>query len=78
MYKHLPKKAKDIKGTVAIAELMRAHYIIAILSIAFAVMIAFVSAFQIQFDIALGFAAILLLGLLATLSLGTAFVLSKR
>jgi|GEM_PF-626292 len=78
MNKYLPKKAKDIKGPVAVAELRRAHYIIAILSIAFAIIIAFVSVFEIKFDPALGVMAIILLGVLATISLGTALVLSKR
>jgi len=74
----LPKTAKDIKGAVAIAELRRAHYIIAILSIAFGIMIAFVSAYEIQFDAILGLTVVCLLGVLAIVSLGTAFVLSKK
>lgn len=78
MNKFLPKKAKDIKGPVAVAELRRAHYIIAILSVSFAIIIAFVSVFEIQFDAVLGLMAIIMLGLLATVSLGTAFVLGKK
>ena len=78
MSNYLPKKTKDIKGPVAIAELRRAHYIIAILSIAFGIIIGFVSVFEIKFDAALGLIAVILLGLLATVSLGTAFVLGKK
>lgn len=78
MNNYLPKKAKDIKGPVAIAELRRAHLIIATLSIAFAVMIGFVSAYEIQFDVVLGAIVIVLLLLLALVSLGTSYVLRKR
>ena len=78
MNKYLPKKAKDIKGPVAIAELRRAHYIIAILAIAFAVMVGFVSLFEVQFNAILGATAFVLLLLVAIASLGTAFVLRKR
>jgi len=78
MNNFLPKRAKDIKGPVAIAELRRAHLIIAILAIAFAVMIGFVSAYQIQFDVVLGAVVIVLLFLLAVVSIGTTFALRNR
>lgn len=78
MNNYLPKKAKDIKGPVAVAELRRAHLIIAILALAFAVMIAFVSAYEIQFDVVLGATAVVLLMLLALVSLGTTYILRKR
>ena len=78
MKNYLSKKAKDTKGSVAIAELRRAHLIIAILALAFAVMIGFVSAYEIQFDVVLGAIVIVLLILLALVSSGTAFILRKR
>ena len=78
MKNYLPKKAKDIKGSVAIAELRRAHLIIAVLAIAFAFMVGLVSAYEIQFDVVLGAIVIVLLMLLALVSLGTAFILRKR
>ena len=74
----LPKKAKDIKGAVAIAELRRAHYIIVILSVAFAVMIGFVSAYEVQFDALFAAAAVVMLMIVAFVSLATALVLRKR
>lgn len=78
MNKYLPKKAKDIKGAVAIAELKRAHYIIAMLASAFAVMMGLSTAFEVQFDATLGLLVIVLLLFTAIVSLGTAFVLRKR
>lgn len=78
MNTHFPKKAKDIKGPVAIAELCRAHYIIAMLSIALAVVIGFVAAFELRFDAVLAIVAITLLALVAGVSIGTACVLPKR
>lgn len=78
MNKFLPRQAKDIKGAVAIAELKRAHYIIAMLAIAFAVMMALTSAFEVQFDATLGIIVIILLLFVAVVSLGTAYVLRKR
>lgn len=75
---YLPKKAKDIKGAVAIAELRRAHLIIAILAIALAMIIGLVTANEIQLDAALGAVAIVLLSVVALVSLGTAYVLRKR
>ncbi len=74
----LPRKAKDIKGAVAIAELRRAHYIIVILSVAFAIIIGFVSSFEVQFDALFGAAAIVMLMILAFVSLATALALRKR
>lgn len=74
----LPKKAKDIKGAVVVAELRRAHYIIALLSIAFAAMIGFTTAFELQFDATLGIVVVILLLFVAIVSLGTAFLLRKR
>lgn len=74
----LPKKAKDIKGAVAVAELRRAHYIIAMLAIAFAAMIGFTTAFEVQFDAVLGAAVVVLLLLVAGVSAGTVCLLRKR
>jgi hypothetical protein len=74
----LPTKAKDIKGAVAIAELKRAHLIIAMLAIAFAVIIGLVSTNEIQLDAALGAIATLLLVLVALVSLGTVYALRNR
>lgn len=74
----LPKKAKDIKGAIAIAELRRAHYIIAMLALAFAVMMGLASAFEVQFDATLGILVIIMLLFVAIVSLGTAYILRKR
>ncbi len=78
MNKHFPKKAKDIKGAVAIAELRRAHYIVALLATMLAVMIGCVAAFELRFDPALAAIVIVLLAFVAVVSLGTAIVLRKR
>lgn len=74
----LPRKSKDIKGAVAIAELRRAHYIIAMLAVAFAVMMGLASAFEVQFDATLGILVISMLLFVAIVSLGTAYILRKR
>ena len=78
MNKHLPKKAKDIKGAVAIAELQRAHYIIALLAVSFAAMMVFTTTYQVQIDVALGTIAAMLLILVAAVSLGTIYALRNR
>ena len=73
-----PQKTQDIKGKIAVAELRRAHAIIAALSIAFSMVIGFVWAFEIQFDATLSIMAISLLTLLAGISISTAVALRKR
>lgn len=78
MNTHLPRKAKDIKGAVAIAELRRAHLIIIVLAIALAVMIGFVSAYELQFDAMLATVAIILLFFVAAVSIMTVWALRKR
>ena len=78
MNKHLPKKAKDIKGSVAIAELCRAHYIIALLALSFSATIVFTTVYQVQFDAALGAVASMLLVLVAAVSLATVYALRNR
>lgn len=79
MNKNLPKKAKDIKGAVAIAELKRAHAIIIILALAFAAMLTAVLAFDdIIFNDALGAVAITLLAVVAAVSYGTLVALKRR
>lgn len=78
MNKYLPKKATDIKGPVAIAELRRAHYIIAMLAVSFAGMIALGTAYELQFSAPLGIIAVILLLAVTAVSLGTAIVLKRR
>jgi membrane glycosyltransferase len=78
MNKHFPKTAKDIKGPVAIAELRRAHLIIAVLASAFAATIGFMPIMQLQFDTVLGLILVVLLAIVAVVSLCTALVLHKR
>ena len=72
-----PKKAKDIKGKVAIAELRRAHLIIAILAMAFVFMLILSIAHPLQFDLWLGSVASALLLIVAAVSLATAVSLRK-
>lgn len=74
----LPKKAKDIKGAVAIAELRRAHYIIVILTVAMAALLACVTVYPIQLDVAFSLIVIILLAGVAIVSLLTALVLRKQ
>lgn len=79
MNKHLPKKAKDIKGAVAIAELRRAHYIIVILALAFASMLVFMLAIDdVLFNEILGAIAVTLLVIVAAVSLGTVSAIDRR
>ncbi len=78
MKKYLPKKVKDIKGAVAIAELQRAHIIITILALSFALVLLFVSTFEVQLDTTLGIAVSVLLMLVALASFVTALALRKR
>ncbi len=73
-----PKRAKDIKGKVAIAELRRAHAIIAVLAVAFAIIIGLVTAYQVQLNPALGSAAMFLLLVVAAISTATAYLLRRQ
>lgn len=78
MNKNLPKKAKDIKGAVAIAELRRAHYIIVILAISLAVIIAVTTNYKLDLSVPLSIITVILLSLVALISLATVIVLPKR
>lgn len=78
MNKNLPKKAKDIKGKVALAELRRSHYIIVILALSFAATLGFVSVYEVRFNGVLAAIACVLLMLVTVASLATALVLRKR
>lgn len=78
MQRNFPKKARDIKGAVAIAELRRAHYTIALLAFAFASMMTLVSMYEVKFDAMLGPLVVVLLLFVALVSLGTAYALRKR
>lgn len=75
--KQYPKKTKDIKGKVAIAELRRAHLIIAILAMAFVFMLILSIAHPLQFDLWMGSIASALLLIVAGVSLATAIALQK-
>ncbi len=72
-----PRKAKDIKGKVAIAELRRAHFIIAILAMAFVFMLILSIIHPLQFDLWMGSVASALLLIVAAVSLATAITLRK-
>lgn len=74
----LPKKAKDIKGAVALAELKRAHAIIAILAFSFAMMLSLSSSYEIKLNAGLGTIAAFLLIVVSIVSLGTVLFLQKR
>jgi len=78
MHKYLPRKAADIKGAVALAELRRAHYIIAVLALGFAAVVCFVSLYEVRFNTVLGITAMLLLVFVGFISLATVFALRKR
>jgi len=78
MKKYLPKKVKDIKGAVAIAELRRAHIIITILALSFSLVLLFVSMFEVQLDTTLSVFASVLLVLVALASFVTTLALRKR
>lgn len=78
MNKHLPKKAKDIKGSVAIAELRRSHYIIALLALSLAATLVFMSTYQVQFDWLLTSIVTMMLVVVATVSLATIYALRQR
>lgn len=78
MNKNLPKKAKDIKGVVAIAELRRAHYIIVILAISLAAIIAVTTNYKLDLSVPLSIITVTLLSLVALISLATVIVLPKR
>jgi predicted membrane-bound dolichyl-phosphate-mannose-protein mannosyltransferase len=77
MKKTLPKSAKDIKGKVAIAELRRAHYIIAMLAVMLALVLALTSTYEARPDAILSAIAIALLAIVAVTSLGTVIALNK-
>lgn len=72
-----PKKTADIKGKVAIAELRRAHFIIAILAMSFVFMLILNISRPLQFDLWLGSTASALLIIVAAVSLVTAISLRK-
>lgn len=78
MNKYLPRTAKDIKGPVAIAELRRAHLIIAVLASTFAATIGFMPTLQLEFDTVLGLLLVVLLAIVSVVSLCTALMLRKR
>ena len=71
MNKNLPKKAKDIKGAVAIAELRRAHYIIIVLAISLAGIIAITANYKLDLSMPLSIITVVLLSLVALISLAT-------
>lgn len=73
-----PRKIKDIKGTVAIAELRRAHYIIAVLSVAFVFILIVNMLMPLEFDVLLGSIASALLLIVAGSSLFTALALRRK
>lgn len=70
-----PKKAKDIKGKTAIAELQRAHIIIVLLSFSVIPLLIIGTIEPIQFDPTLTTILVALLVVLGLASLVTAIVL---
>lgn len=73
-----PRRIKDIKGKAAVAELRRAHYIIVILSAAFAFQLIMNMYLPLQFDVLLGSTAAALILLVAGTSLATAIGLPRK
>ena len=72
-----PRSVKDIKGKVAIAELQRAHCIIAMLSGVFSIFLIFTMIDVFIVDVVLGSIAVALLLIVAAASLATALALKK-
>lgn len=73
-----PRRIKDIKGKVAIAELRRAHYIITVLSLAFVLLLVINMLLPLQFDALLGTIASVLLIIVSGASLFTALALRDK
>ncbi len=73
-----PRNTKDIKGKVAVAELIRSHWIIAILAIALAWLLVLESMHGAKLNWTLSMIAVALLALVAVGSLATAVALSRQ
>lgn len=75
--KHL-KTVKDFKGNVALDELRRAHWIIAVLALSLAFLIVLSIVQPLVFDMTLGFIAVGLLLLVAAISAGIALKIRTK
>ena len=72
-----PRSVSDIKGKVAIAELQRAHYLVALLASVFSIFLIFGMTDVFVVDALLGSIAVALLLIVAALSFATAVALKK-
>ena len=73
----LLRKAKDIKGKAALEELRRAHFVIALLSAAFAFTLMFVTIYPVQLDTLLVSIATAFLLIIAAVSISIAFAIKR-
>lgn len=78
MKSNLPKSAKDIKGKVALAELKRAHLIIAVLAAALAFVVVVEAVAPISFNLTIAVILAVLLALVAAVSLTTVAVVGRK
>ena len=76
--KTYPRAVKDIKGTVAIAELRRAHIVIGLLSLALAFVILASTIYPLNFDDQLGAVVVVLLLIVGAVSLATGVALKSK
>ena len=71
------RKAKDIKGKVALEELRRAHFVIALLSASFAFTLMFVTIYPVQLDTLLVSMATAFLIIISAVSISIAFAVKR-
>ena len=71
------RKAKDIKGKVALLELRRAHFVIALLSASFAFTLMFITIYPVQLDTMLVSIATAFLLIIAAVSISIAFAIKR-
>ena len=72
------QKSKNIKGKVALRELRRAHFVIALLSISFAFILIFITIYPVQLDTLLVSIAAAFLIIMAAVSISITFVLQEK
>lgn len=77
MNKYLPKKITDIKDKVALAELQRTHFIVVVLALALAGILALGMYHPVEFNVTPSSIAIVLLIFVALISLSIALGLRK-
>lgn len=72
------RKSKDIKGKVALQELRRAHFVIALLAISFAFTLLFVTIYPVQLDTFLVSVATAFLIIIAAVSICISFAIQPK